>query len=75
MKAGVGSGIMTASQQFAASAGVALLGTLYFSQAASIGHQYAMALTFIIDIALLIGVILIAGLPSRSARKKAATAA
>ena len=75
MKAGVGSGIMTASQQFAASAGVALLGTLYFSCVATVGHQHAMAWTFIIDIALLIGVILIAGLPSRSARKKAATAA
>ncbi len=61
MKAGVGSGIVTAAQQFAASAGVALLGTLYFSRVATVGHQQAMAWTFIVDVVLLIGVILVGG--------------
>ena len=58
---------MTASQQFAASAGVALLGTLYFACSASTGHEHAMAWTLVVDIVLLIAVILVAGLPRRSA--------
>lgn len=70
MKAGVGSGIVTAAQQFAASGGVALLGTLYFSWAAAAGHQQAMAWTFIADIVLLIGVILVAGLSPDSRHRR-----
>ena len=66
-KSGVASGTMTASQQFAASAGVALLGTLYFACSASTGHEHAMAWTLVVDIVLLIAVILVAGLPRRSA--------
>ena len=66
-KSGVASGTMTASQQFAASAGVALLGTLYFACSASAGHEHAMAWTLVVDIVLLIAVILVAGLPRRSA--------
>ena len=70
MKAGVASGIVTAAQQFAASAGVALLGTLYFSRAASVGHQHAMAWTFVVDVVLLIGVILVGGFSGHSKRKE-----
>ena len=66
MKSGVASGTMTAAQQFAASAGVALLGTLYFSRAASEGHECAMAWTLLVDVLLLVAVILVAGMPARS---------
>lgn len=65
MKAGVGSGIVTAAQQFAAAVGVALIGTLYFSLVAVAGHQQAMVWTFIADVVLLVGVILVAGISPR----------
>ncbi|MDR6866054.1 EmrB/QacA subfamily drug resistance transporter [Microbacterium resistens] len=64
-RAGVASGIVTAAQQFAASAGVAILGALYFSLAAGAGDQQAMAWTLIIDLVLLAAVALIAGRRSR----------
>ena len=60
-KAGVASGIVTTAQQFAASAGVALLGTLYYSLAAQHGHRIAMALTLIVDVLLLLAVMAVAG--------------
>lgn len=60
-KAGVSSGTLTAAQQFAASAGVALLGTLYFSLAAAHGDGHAMAWTLLIDAALIIGVVVATG--------------
>jgi predicted MFS family arabinose efflux permease len=60
-RAGVGSGIVTAAQQFAASAGVTVLGTIYFALATSQGPQHAMAWTLSIDLALLAAVALIAG--------------
>ena len=60
-RAGVGSGLVTAAQQFAASAGVAILGTAYFAIAGADGHQHAMAYTLPADIALLATVAFIAG--------------
>lgn len=65
-RAGVGSGIVTAAQQFAASAGVTILGTIYFALAARRGPQHAMAWTLSIDLALLATVAFIAGRHGRT---------
>lgn len=72
-RAGVASGIVTAAQQFAASAGVALLGTLFFALAGGNAFGQAMAWTLLADLALLAVVALIAGRAGRGAPREAAS--
>ncbi|MFI6876332.1 MFS transporter [Streptomyces sp. NPDC050400] len=72
-RAGVASGLVTAAQQFAASAGVALLGTLFLTLAATDGHARAMAWTLPLDLLLLAAVAVIAGRRPHGPRADART--
>lgn len=60
-QAGVGSGILTTAQQFAGSAGIAVIGTVFFTVAAAhpVAADFTRAMTssLLIDIVLLLGVI------------------
>lgn len=52
-RAGVGSGVVTSAQQFAASAGVAMLGTLFFALVAGAGYNAAMGWSLLVDVLLI----------------------
>jgi MFS family permease len=79
-QAGVGSGILTTAQQFAGSAGIAVIGTVFFTVAsarpAAADFTRAMTWSLLIDIGLLLVVIALVGYNERvSARAGAAEAA
>src|ERR671914_371120 len=79
-QAGVGSGILTTAQQFAGSAGIAVIGTVFFTVAsahpATADFTRAMTWSLLIDIGLLLVVIALVGYNERvSARVAAAEAA
>jgi EmrB/QacA subfamily drug resistance transporter len=69
-QAGVGAGILTTAQQFAGSAGIAVIGTVFFAVAGlhPIGGDYARAMTasLLIDISLVVLVIALVGYNKRA---------
>ena len=75
-QAGIGSGILTTAQQFAGSAGIAVIGTAFFAVAgahpAAADFPRAMAWSLLIDIGLLLLVISLLGYNKRVSERVAA---
>ena len=67
-RAGAGAGVLTTSQQFAGSAGIAIVGTVYFALATG-GYAHAMAGAVAIHIALLAVVLALIAYVRRLARR------
>jgi EmrB/QacA subfamily drug resistance transporter len=78
-QAGVGSGILTTAQQFAGSAGIAVIGTVFFTVAsahpATADFTRAMTWSLLIDIGLLLVVIALVGYNKRVSERVAAAEA
>ncbi|HEX6471038.1 MAG TPA: MFS transporter [Streptosporangiaceae bacterium] len=77
-QAGVGSGILTTAQQFAGSAGVAIIGTVFFvvasAHAGPAGFARGMTSSLLIDSALLVVVIVLVGYNRRVSERELVTA-
>jgi EmrB/QacA subfamily drug resistance transporter len=78
-QAGVGSGILTTAQQFAGSAGIAVIGTVFFTvaspPAAAADFAAAMTWSLLIDIGLLLVVIALVGYNRRVSERAPAAEA
>jgi EmrB/QacA subfamily drug resistance transporter len=76
-QAGVGSGILTTAQQFAGSAGIAVIGTVFFTVASThpvvADFTRAMTWSLLIDIGLLLVVIALVGYNERVSERVTAT--
>ncbi|MCP2165240.1 MFS transporter [Goodfellowiella coeruleoviolacea] len=74
-QAGIGAGMLTTTQQFAGSAGVALIGALFFAVAgdAPTGTDYAAAMTCsaLVDLALILVVVTLVAVTRRASRRAA----
>lgn len=75
-QAGIGSGILTTAQQFAGSAGIAVIGTVFFevagAHAATAGFAHAMTSSLLIDSGLLLLVIALLGYNTRISERATA---
>lgn len=71
-QAGIGAGVLTTTQQFASSAGVAAVGTVFFaiagSSAPAVGYPHGMAMAAVIGFALMLVVIGLTAVIRRIAR-------
>jgi MFS family permease len=73
-QAGVGAGVLTTAQQFASSAGVAIVGTIFFAVAGGTpapgGYAAAMTAAAWVDLALVVAVTALTALTARAARAR-----
>ncbi|WP_163506275.1 MFS transporter [Fodinicola acaciae] len=66
-QAGVGSGMLTTTQQFASAAGVAVIGTVFFTVQSESGYQVAMGYAAALQMALILAVVVVQGTQMSSA--------